>query len=55
MRTGSMGFPTICNGKSGCQLFSGRKKNWSFVSTIVVVPSADPIDLDLLEVKEATS
>jgi hypothetical protein len=32
-----------------------EKKIWSFVSTIVVVPSADPIDLDLHEVKEAKS
>ena len=32
-----------------------KNKIWSFVSTIVVVPSADPIDLDLLEVKEAKS
>jgi hypothetical protein len=30
-----------------------EKKNWIFFSTIVVVPSADPIDLDLHEVKEA--
>jgi hypothetical protein len=33
----------------------GEKKNWSFVSIIVVVPLADPIDLDLLELKEAKS
>ena len=26
MRIVWMGFPNICNGKSGCQLFSGRKK-----------------------------
>jgi hypothetical protein len=26
MRTGWMGFPTICNGKSGCRLFSGRTR-----------------------------
>jgi hypothetical protein len=30
-----------------------ENKIWSFVSTIVVVPSADPIALDLHEVKEA--
>jgi hypothetical protein len=30
-----------------------ENKIWSFVSTIVVVPSADPVALDLDEVKEA--
>ena len=30
-----------------------ENKIWSFVSTIVVVPSADPIALDLHEVKDA--
>jgi hypothetical protein len=30
-----------------------ENKIWSFVSTIVVVLSVDPIDLDLQEVKEA--
>jgi hypothetical protein len=32
-----------------------EKKIWSFVSTIVVVPSTDPIALDLHEVKEANA
>jgi hypothetical protein len=35
--------------------YSQGEKIWSFVSTIVVVPSTDPIDLDLHEVKEAKS
>jgi hypothetical protein len=30
-----------------------ENKIWSFVNTIVVVPSTDPIALDLHEVKEA--
>jgi hypothetical protein len=30
-----------------------ENKIWSFVNTIVVAPSADPIALDLHEVKEA--
>jgi hypothetical protein len=30
-----------------------ENKTWSFVSTIVVVPTADPIALNLHEVKEA--
>jgi hypothetical protein len=32
-----------------------ENKIWSFVSTIVVAPTADPIALDLHEVKEAKS
>jgi 2-phosphoglycerate kinase len=32
-----------------------ENKIWSFVNTIVVVPSVEPIDLDLHEVKEAKS
>jgi hypothetical protein len=49
-----MGFPIICNGKSRCMpAILKENKIWSFVSTIVVVPSANPIALDLHEVKEA--
>jgi hypothetical protein len=47
-----MAFPTICCGRSGCQLFS-RRTRFGTVSSIVVVPVADHVALDFHEVKEA--
>jgi hypothetical protein len=39
--------------KVGMSAILRENKIWIFVSTIVVVPSTDPIALDLHEVKEA--
>ena len=39
--------------KVGISSILRENKLWSFVSTIVVVPTTDPIALDLHEVKEA--
>jgi hypothetical protein len=47
-----MAFPTICSGRSGCRLFS-RRTRFGTVSSIVVVPAADHVALDLHEIKEA--
>jgi hypothetical protein len=50
-----MKFPTICNGRSRCQLSSRRTRFWNYVNYVVVAPTTDDVSFYLYEVKEAKS